>query len=137
RYKPDQSGYYTKAKEKWNVNKYGWLGTHGNIKDSTISIIGDSYIENIMNPIKCNQGSILKQYFPDYSFVEAGRSGVTFIEAMEISKILEMEIRPKYQLIYLSENDFYESISELNRYTDRLQISIKDQKLLPARLRAL
>lgn len=131
RYKPEQSGYYTKAKTKWNVNKYGWLGTHENIEDRTISIIGDSYIENIMNPIECNQGYILKQHFPNNSFFEAGRSGVTFIEAMEISKILDLEVNPKYHLIYLNENDFYESISEINRFTDRLQISINTQELLP------
>ena len=136
RYKPAQSGYYTKAKTKWNVNEYGWLGTHENKKDSTISIIGDSYIENIMNPIECNQGYILKQHFPNYSFFEAGRSGITFIETMEISKILEIEVKPRYQLLYLSESDFYESISEINRYSDRLQISIKNQKLLPTHLKA-
>lgn len=136
RYKPAQSGYYTKAKTKWNVNKYGWLGTHEIKKDSIISIIGDSYIENIMNPIECNQGYILKQLFLNYSFFEAGRSGITFIETMEISKILEIEVKPRYQLLYLSENDFYESISEINRHSDRLQISIKNQKLLPSNLKA-
>jgi len=136
KYKPGQSGFYTKAKAKWNVNDYGWLGTHENIKDSTISIIGDSYIENIMNPIECNQGSVLKQYFPNYGFFEAGRSGITFIEAMEISKILEMEIKPKYQLLYLSEGDFYESISEITRYNDRLQISIESQMLLSNQLKS-
>ena len=81
RYKPGQAGYYTKAKEKWQVNDYGWLGTHENKNDSTLTIIGDSFIENMMNPLACNQGSILKNHFSDYSFFEAGRSGVTFIEA--------------------------------------------------------
>ena len=32
--------------------------------------IGDSYIENIMNPIECNQGSLLKNLIPNYSFFE-------------------------------------------------------------------
>lgn len=131
RYKPGQSGFYTKAKEKWNVNSFGWLGVCDIDKDTIISIIGDSYIENLMNPIECNQGSILKSLFPNYAFFEAGRSGVSFIEAMEISKMLEVEVAPKYQLIYLSEDDFYESISEIERYNDRLQISVENQKLLP------
>lgn len=136
RYKPGQSGFYTKAKTTWNVNEFGWLGTNENIKDSTISIIGDSYIENIMNPLECNQGNILKQYFPNYGFFEAGRSGITFIEAMEISKILEIEIKPIHQLLYLSERDFYESISEINRYSDRLQFSVKNNKLLHTHLKS-
>lgn len=136
RYKPKQSGHYTKAKEKWTVNEYGWLGTFDTDKDTIISIIGDSYIENIMNPLECNQGSILKSFIPNYSFFEAGRSGVTFIEAMEISKILDIEVVPKYQLLYLSEGDFYESISEITRYNDRLQISIENQQLLTNQLKS-
>lgn len=135
RYKPGQSGFYTKAKEKWKVNSFGWLGVSSISKDTIISIIGDSYIENIMNPIECNQGSILKSLFPNYSFFEAGRSGVTFIEAMEISKILDVEIAPKYQLLYLSESAFYKSISEISRYDDRLQVSVENQKLLPNQLK--
>ncbi|PID28633.1 MAG: hypothetical protein CSB55_03615 [Candidatus Cloacimonadota bacterium] len=86
RYKPKQSGYYAKSSVKCNSNEYGWLGTHGVKKGFTVSVIGDSYIENIMNPIECHQGSILQKYFPDYCFFEAGRSGIIFIKAMEISK---------------------------------------------------
>lgn len=136
RYKPGQSGFYTKAKKKWKVNNFGWLGVSDTDKDTIITIIGDSYIENLMNPIECNQGSILKSLFPNYSFFEAGRSGVTFIEAMEISKILDVEVAPKYQLLYLGESDFYESISEITRYNDRLQVSIENQKLLPNLLKS-
>lgn len=136
KYKPNQSGYFTKAKAKWNVNNYGWLGTDGIKKDKTITIIGDSYIENIMNPIECHQGSILKNKFPDYEFFEAARAGISFIEAMEISKVLQLKINPKYQLIYLNENDFYESISEIRRYPDILQISVYNKKILHAKLKS-
>jgi hypothetical protein len=136
KFKQGQSGYYTRANEKWNVNKYGWLGLDNIEKGSTISIIGDSFIENIMNPISCNQGSILKQLIPDYSFFEAGRSGITFIEAIEISRILDDEINPKYQLIYLGEGDFYESIYEKNIYSDRLQLSIAEQKIIYAKIKS-
>lgn len=136
RYKQGQSGFYTKSKSMWKVNKYGWLGVSELEKDTIISIIGDSYIENIMNPIECNQGSLLKSLLPNYSFFEAGRSGVTFIEAMEISKILDIEVAPTYQLLYLGGDDFYESISEITRYNDRLQLSIENQKLLPNQLKS-
>jgi hypothetical protein len=134
RYKPDQSGYFTKAKKPWNVNKYGWVGVADIKKDTIISIIGDSYIENLMNPIECNQGSILNSLLPNYSYFEAGRSGVTFIEAMEISRILDIEIAPKYQLLYLSESDFYESISEIKMYSDRFQVSVENQKIIASKL---
>lgn len=136
KYKPGQSGYYTKAEKKWNVNEFGWLGVHNITKDSTIAIIGDSFIENIMNPIECNQGNILKKYFPDYSFFEAGRSGISFIETLEISRVLDLEIKPKYQLIYLSRNDLTESISEISSYNDRYQLSIDNQKLNVPKLKS-
>ena len=136
RYKPGQSGFYTKAKVKWNVNKFGWLGTSNTYKDTIISIIGDSYIENIMNPIECNQGSILKTLLPNFSFFEAGRSGVTFIEAMEISKVLDIEVHPNYQLLYLNTGDFPESISEIKHFPDRLQVSIETKKLMKPKLKS-
>ena len=135
RYKPGQTGYYTKAKEKWKVNRFGWLGIDDTSKDTIVSVIGDSYIENIMNPIECNQGSFLQSKFPQYSFFEAGRSGVTFIEAMEISKVLNIEVGPKYQLLYLSNNDFYESVAEIKRYNDRLQVAVDEQKLQKNKLK--
>lgn len=130
KYKVAQSGYYTSAKEKWNVNKYGWLGTHQVIEGKTITIIGDSYIENLMNPISCHQGSILKEYNPNFAFFEAGRSGVTFIEALIISKNLCKEIKPKLQLLYVSENDFYESITEYKKYNDRVQLSLNKKEIV-------
>lgn len=134
RYTPGQRGYIRNAKAKWVVNHYGWVGNYDIKKDSTISIIGDSFIENLMNPMECHQGSLLGDYFPDYSFFEAARSGVTFIESMEISKILAHELNPRYQIIYLNEEDFYESIADINTMSDRLQISIKDRKLLKSKI---
>ena len=55
---------------------------------------------------------------------------------MEISKVLETEIQPKYQLLYLNEHDFYESVSEITRYPDRLQISLANKKLIPSGLKS-
>ncbi|NRF38339.1 hypothetical protein [Pedobacter foliorum] len=136
RYIPGQTGYYTKAKTKWEVNKYGWLGTSDTSKDTTISIIGDSFIENIMNPASCNQGNILKSLFKDYSFFEAGRPGVTFIEAMQISKLLDSTIKPKLHLIYVNNADFPESSSLNQRYTDRIQIDLNTNTILNGNLKS-
>lgn len=136
RYVPGQTGYYTKAKTKWVVNKYGWLGTSDTSKDTLISVIGDSYIENMMNPISCNQGSILRSRFQDYSFFEAGRSGVTFIEAMQISKLLDSTIRPKLHLIYVNTHDFPESSALHQRHTDRVQIDLNTNAILNGSLKS-
>lgn len=134
--KPGQSGYYKKAKEKWTVNKYGWLGIANTNKKPLFSIIGDSYIENIMNPISCNQGYILQKEFEDYSFFEAGRSGVTFIEGMEISKYLDSLIQPTFHLIYVGNGDFNESILSKGRYTDRMQIDLEKRLIIKSKMKS-
>lgn len=136
RYKPGQSGRFKDVKSKWHVNDYGWVGTSKIENDTVISIIGDSYIENLMNPMECNQGSILKSYYPNYSFFEAGRSGVTFIEAMEITKILDKEVKPTYHLLYLNEFDFYESIENLRSYDDRLQVNLETNTIKKGQLKS-
>lgn len=136
RYKLNQSGYYKKAEKKWQVNRYGWLGTYNLSKDSVITIIGDSFIENIMNPIECNQGSLLNSEFPDISFFEVGRSGITFIESMEISKGLKIDLTPSYQLLYLNPTDIPESIVEIEKYTDRMQFSIESNMLSSPEIKA-
>lgn len=136
RYVPKQSGYYTKATSKWTVNDYGWLGVSETDKDTIISVIGDSYIENIMNPDSCNQGSILSSNFPDYGFFEAGRSGVSFMETMEITKLLDSTISPTHHLVYVSQSDFEESFADKNRYTDRIQFDSEKQQVLKANLKS-
>jgi len=135
RYKPEQTGYYTKSDTKWRINKYGWMGVADTTYGKTIAVIGDSYIENIMNPISCNQGVILKSYFDDIGFFEAGRSGVSFIEGMEITKLLKPIIQPQFYLLYVSSNDFYESFSNKIRYFDRMQIDLKNKTILKAKLK--
>ena len=136
RYIPGQQGYYTKASEPWHVNEYGWMGTTDTKQDTVISIIGDSFIENIMNPISCHQGSLLKEHMPGYGFFEAGRSGVSFIEAMEITHLLDSTIHPKYHLAYVSTDDFLESFSHTKRFTDRVQIDLEKSIILPATMKS-
>jgi hypothetical protein len=134
KYEQNQSGYYTKSKTKWRVNKFGWLGVCDTNKQKIITIIGDSYIENIMNSIECNQGSLLSKKFKNTSFFEAARSGMTFIEEMEVAKNLNY-LKPYYQIIYLGDDDFYESISNINRYEDMMQIDLKDNILLKGKMK--
>lgn len=135
-YKPNQTGYYKQSDEAWNVNDYGWLGVANTDKKVQFSVIGDSYIENLMNPISCNQGYILQNYYDDYGFFEAGRSGVSFIEALEISKKLDKEIAAKYHLIYVNNNDFKESVVSKGRLTDIVQIDLEKSAILKAKLKS-
>lgn len=136
KYKEGQRGYFKHYKAKWEVNDYGWLGVSNVSNDTIISVIGDSYIENMMNPISCNQGFLLGEKFKNISFFEAARSGMTFIEAMEITKILTKKIKPKLQLLYVSDNDFKESISDIRKYNDRVQINLKEKVIIKSKLKS-
>ncbi|WP_299520398.1 hypothetical protein [Winogradskyella sp.] len=128
KYKPNQKGYWKGGEHTWLINDYGWPGIAPNSLDSLISIIGDSYIENFMNPNECHQSEYLRKMLPDYNFMEFGRSGVSFIEALEISKQMDT-LNPKHHLIYVNDDDFYESICEAKRMTDVTQLSLKDNKI--------
>ena len=136
RYYPGQSGYYKSIDLPWEVNQYGWLGTADTEEDTLFLLVGDSFIENMLNPRNCNQGNLLKAHFPNYGFFEAARSGVTFIEALNIVSEMGSLIKPTFNLIYISNDDFIESISDIRRYSDRMQVNLDESELLPGRLKS-
>ena len=82
-----------------------------------------------MNPNECHQGQLLKKRMSDYNFMEAGRSGVSFIEAMEISKHLDT-LQPVQTLIYVNDNDFYESITEIKKMRDITQLNLEKDQII-------
>ena len=137
KYKINQSGYFNStSEEKWRINKFGWAGVSQTQTDTIFSIIGDSYIENFHNPLSCHQGSYLKTLFPQYSFFEAARSGMSFIENLEVTKHLDTLVTPKKHFIYLNSSDFSESILEIKKNTDRTQFTVKSNKIIKGNLKA-
>ena len=127
-YVVNQSGYFNN--NLWKVNEYGFIGLKDVNHENQILIIGDSMIENIMNPIECNLGYYIKnQMEKKYGVFEIGRSGMTLIEAMEFKKKYETIIKPKKTIVFINENDIEESISDISRLSDRLQINIKSGDL--------
>ena len=127
KYYPHQSGYWIGGNHKWVINKLGWPGKLPKSHDNLITIIGDSYIENFMNPIECHQSLLLKKRLENYNFIEAGRSGVSFIEAMEISKQFDA-LHPKYHLVYVNSLDFYESVTSILPAADITQLNSDDHE---------
>ena len=113
------------------VNEYGFLGQSPKIKSKkTILIIGDSMIENIMNPNSCHLDIILNKYFENkINFFEVGRSGMTLIESLEFNKKFKCLLNPVLSIIYVNQNDIEESISNMDRHKDRLQINLKTSKI--------
>ena len=135
KYIPNQKGTWKGGSHNWYINEKGWPGHLPNSYDSLITIIGDSYIENFMNPDECHQSNYLKKLNPKYNYLEASRSGVSFIEAMEISKQLDT-LSPKVQLIYVHDTDFFESIVQIKKHPDRTQIDLTDNKIIYGKMKA-
>ncbi|GGC02525.1 hypothetical protein [Dyadobacter sediminis] len=131
KYVPEQTGYWKGGSHQWHINKLGWAGKFVDSNDSLVTIIGDSFIENFMNPENCHQDALLKNHFPQVKFLEAGRSGVSFIEALEIADELD-SLHVKLHLIYVNNEDFTESISNLNRHSDIMQVDLEQGKMVPA-----
>lgn len=135
KYFPNQEGYWKGGGHKWKINSLGWPGELPTNYNNLITIIGDSFIENFMNPNECHQSILLKQRMAAFNFLEASRSGVSLIEAMEIAKQLD-SLNPRCQLIYVSDSDFYESISNIKVLGDITQVDIKSKKLLQGKMKS-
>lgn len=135
KYLPNQEGTWIGGEHSWQINAKGWPGKLPAANDNLVTIIGDSFIENFMNPNECHQASYLLELLPQYNFMEAGRSGVSFIEAMEISRQLD-SLHPKMHLIYVHVSDFSESIIQIARRPDITQIDLDKEKVIPGTLKA-
>ncbi|MEA1787390.1 hypothetical protein U1E44_14915 [Arenibacter sp. GZD96] len=135
KYIPSQTGYWKGGKHQWQINKKGWPGPLPGKWDPLVTVIGDSFIENLMNPDSCHQGSLLKDQLPNMNFFETARSGVSFIGAMEISE-QNQYLNPKFQILYVSDNDFEESISDIKAKSDITQWNVADGKLIPGKMKS-
>lgn len=124
-FKEGQSGLFRGF--NWKVNTDGFLGHNDKNGEYQILILGDSFVENIMNPSSCRQSSLFKD--KGYQVFEAGRSGMTFIELLEFYKHLKPVVTPLKSVFIIDNVDFYESIIEIKKFNDRCQISILDKKI--------
>jgi hypothetical protein len=119
---------------KWRVNSSGFLG-HDEVKgENQVLIIGDSFVENIMNPFECRQSSLFKKN--GYDVFEIGRSGITFVESLEFYSKYKSEVNPKISIFIIDNSDFEESIQEINKLNDRVQISLKTSQLSLGKIKA-
>ncbi|WP_405415774.1 hypothetical protein [Maribacter sp. Asnod1-A12] len=133
KYNPNQTGYWVGGTHSWQINEDGWPGQLPKSKNNLITIIGDSYVENFMNPDSCRQSVLLQTMMPDFNFYEASRSGVSFIEAMEIASKLDT-LKPIHQLIYVHDGDFTESSALLRKMSDITQYNSKTNTIVPGKL---
>lgn len=128
---PNQTGNMG-ATHQWVINKYGEFGYEPKSLDNLVTVIGDSYISNIMNPPECHQANYLSQMGTKYNFYPSSRAGASFIEMMEKAKALE-HLKPVYQLLYVHDGDFVESISEIKSSPLTVHMSVKTGKVTYAK----
>ncbi|WP_340202349.1 hypothetical protein [Ascidiimonas sp. W6] len=135
KYLPGQKGYWKGGDHSWSINEMGWPGKLPNSFDNLQVIIGDSFIENFMNPPECHQSIFLKEKIPELNFMEAARSGVSLIEAMEIAKQLD-SLQPENYFLYVKNEDFIESIKEIKALKDITQVSLVNQKIIHGEMKS-
>tara|TARA_B100001059_G_C17690923_1_gene504889 strand:+ start:104 stop:1006 length:903 start_codon:yes stop_codon:yes gene_type:complete len=127
-YKNNQEGVYKNA--RWKVNAFGFLGLSDiNNGENQVLLIGDSFLENMMNNIECNIGSQMKLIDGNLKVFEIARSGMTLIEYFEFYKKFKQKIKPAKTIFLVNSNDIYESISNFNRFPDRIQIDLNENKI--------
>ncbi|SIQ77483.1 hypothetical protein [Maribacter ulvicola] len=135
KYNPNQTGKWIGNSHSWHINKDGWPGSLPKSRKNLITIIGDSYVENFMNPDSCRQSVFLKKMLPTYNFYEASRSGVSFIEAMSIASVLD-SLQPLQQLIYIHDADLLESVVQIKKMPDITQYDSENIKIIPGILKS-
>ncbi|WP_394749415.1 hypothetical protein [Spongiimicrobium salis] len=135
KYFPNQDGHWVGGTHKWQINEMGWPGPMPKSMDNLVTLIGDSFIENFMNPEECHQASFLQKKLPKHNYLEVSRSGVSFIEAMEIAKQMD-SLRPQYQIIYAYDSDFDESIKQIRPSSQITQIDLENQKVIHGKLKS-
>ena len=124
---PNQTGYYLNG-NTWSVNKFGEFGYEPKSLDSLITVIGDSFIENIMNPNECHQAYLLSMRTNSYNFYPSARSGANLIEFMEMTKSLT-HLNPVKQILYVHDSDFSNSIREIKHENNTFQWSIRSNNI--------
>ena len=117
----------------WKTNEYGFLGHSDLNGENQLLVIGDSFIENIMNPFNCRQSQLFRN--KGFKVFEIGRSGITFIEGLEFYKSYKPIVKPRKTFFFINNSDFIESIKEINSYKDRCQIELKTKKIFKGEIR--
>jgi hypothetical protein len=133
KYYPNQTGY-SSERYKWLINKYGNFGYEPPSLESLVSVIGNSYISNTMNPPECHQANYLAAMNDNYNFYPMSRDGACFLEDMEMAKSLE-KLNPVRHLLYVNDYDFITSVIECSNQPLTVQLSVEQNRIRSAQLK--
>jgi len=113
-YYPSQEGYWDGGSHKWYINELGYPGKNlPKSYENLVLLIGDSYIQNFMNPDSCRQREYLSKIKPKFNYLEASMSGLNLLGYFEYSKALD-SLNPSFKVIYVSSKDFLTNIKNGN-----------------------
>lgn len=127
-YFPNQEGYWDGGRHKWYINKMGYPGRDlPDSFDNLVFIIGDSYIQNFMNPDSCRQKVYLKQILPERNFLEISKDGTNFLGYFEYSKPLD-SLQPDLKIIFVSNRDFQGNVFYNNKKSN-YQFDLETEKI--------
>lgn len=127
RYYPNQEGYWDGGRHKWYINKLGYPGK--NIPksfDNLVLLIGDSYIQNFMNPDSCRQREYLSKLKPNYNFLECSMAGINLLGYFEYSKVLD-SLNPVHKIIYVSSSDFLSNITKKSSNVNGYKVNLENK----------
>lgn len=127
-YYPNQEGYWDGGRHKWYINKLGYPG--GNIPknfNNLVLLVGDSYIQNFMNPDSCRQREYLSKLQPNYNFLESSMAGINLLGYFEYSKPLD-GLNPVYKIIYVNSADFLNNVTR-KRSDNGYKVNLKSNKI--------
>lgn len=124
---PGQKGKFLGGDHKWHINRFGNYGPEPYSLDSLVTVIGDSFISNIMNPPECHQAVFLDCYSDGLNFFPRSRSGASFLEYLEMARSLE-PLNPLAQLLYVHDHNFTMSLAAEGSMFNTVQISLETMK---------
>lgn len=130
-----RQGYYSmgklaQEKYRWEINNEGWNSEidYFSIKRNSkkrICIIGDSYIEAMQTDTDKNIAAYLRRLLPDgYEVYSFGTSGSPLSQYLHLSRYVNDKFDPDILIFLLVHNDFDESLAEVKRTPDFLQLII-------------
>jgi hypothetical protein len=128
-YYPNQEGYWDGGRHKWYINEMGYPGKNIPVsKNNLVLLIGDSYIQNFMNPDSCRQKSYLDSLNPNLNFLEISMAGLNLLGYLEYSKPLD-SLNPRLKLIYINSKDFISNIQNKNE-VGGYKVNLETNKLI-------
>jgi len=128
-YYPNQEGYRDGGEIKWYINELGYPGKNlPKSYENLVLLIGDSYIQNFMNPDSCRQREYLSRLDPKYNFMNVSMAGINLLGEFEYAKPLD-SLGSILKIIYVSNNDFLSNIKNKSRFKGSYQVDLETGKI--------